>query len=70
MSITELIEAFTIFKKYDDVSYPTSCDHDVLYVCGISPSIVSEEDIARLDELGFIASHDDDNFYSYRYGSC
>lgn len=62
-----LIEALTIFKKYDEGEYPTNCSHDELTI-NIDPVNVSEEDIDRLDDLGFYA--DEDRFYSYRYGSC
>jgi hypothetical protein len=27
-----LIEALTIFLKYQDLTYPTGCEHDVLYI--------------------------------------
>ena len=62
----KLIEALQIFRKYDNPSHPTHCEHDILYVC-ISPSLVSDEDKAKLKELGF--SEDDENFSSYRFGS-
>jgi DNA-binding protein YbaB len=67
----DLIEALTIFNKYcdNDNKHITSCEHDIFYVM-IDPKIVSEEDINRLKDLGFIESMDDYNFYSYRYGSC
>jgi hypothetical protein len=65
----QLIEALTIFLKYmEDVSYPTHCEHDVLHVaCG--PELVSEEDKAKLDTLGFFPD-EYDGFSSYKYGSC
>jgi hypothetical protein len=63
----ELIEAFTIFAKYTDARC-TGCEHDTLYVY-VNPAEVSAADIARLDELGFHACAEDENFYSYRYGS-
>ena len=28
----ELIEAFQIFLKYSEESYPTNCDHDIMRV--------------------------------------
>lgn len=62
-----LIEALQIFLKYGDPHYPTHCEHDVLMVC-ISPAIVSNEDTARLEGLGFTPD-DTDGFSSYRFGS-
>ncbi len=67
MSLSRLIEALNIFLKYGDVNYPTQCEHDVLTVF-VDPSVVSEEDIKRLDELGFFVS-DEECFKSFRYGS-
>jgi uncharacterized protein (DUF1919 family) len=67
----DLIEALTILAKYMDLEekWPTHCEHDVLYVCNINEEDVSEEDMKRLDELGFFPS-DDGGFMSYRFGSC
>jgi hypothetical protein len=62
----KLIEALQILLKYDNPAYPTHCEHDELTIC-IDPSLVSEEDIAKLDELGVFV--DDDCFKSFRYGS-
>lgn len=64
----DLIEALTIFAKYTDARNPTACDHDVLYVL-VRPQDVSTEDIGALKALGFLASFDDEHFYSFRYGS-
>lgn len=63
----DLIKAFQIFLKYGNPDYPTHCEHDILYVM-IDPNDVSEEDIKKLDELGFFAN-DVDGFSSYKYGS-
>ena len=65
----DLIEAFQIFAKYTQAHYPTGCEHDRLYVM-VSPSAVSEGDIQLLEKLGFYAGEEDDNFYSFRFGSC
>lgn len=67
--MNDLIEALNILNKYINPSqkWPTWCEHDVFGVC-VDPSIVSENDLARLNELDFIA--DDDCFISYRFGSC
>lgn len=67
----DLIEALQIFLKYGDPYSPTHCEHDVLTIVGISPNDVSDEDKARLDELGFIVGNEygEDEFMSFRFGS-
>ena len=65
--MNDLIEALQIFAKYATPEWPTHCEHDVLYVC-ISPDGMSEDDISRLDELGFVIN--EDSFMSYKFGSC
>lgn len=69
-----LIAALYIFLRYNpgDVAYPTHCEHDTLYVYpGVSPSDVSEEDLAELAQLGFTPSDEfEDGWVSYKYGSC
>lgn len=68
--IKNLIEAFQIFEKYiDPEQFPTHCQHDVMYVC-VDEEQVSAEDLARLDELGFVGVGIEGGFMSYRYGSC
>lgn len=61
-----LIAALNIFLKYGNPEYPTHCEHDELTVL-IDPALVSDEDKAKLDELGFFA--DGDCFKSFRFGS-
>ena len=63
----DLIKALLIFLKYGNPRNPTCCGHDTLYICGIDPVNVSEEDKLELDTLGFFV--DDECFKSYRYGS-
>lgn len=65
----KLIEALEIFAKYKDLSYPTSCAHDTLYIMGITREEVSEEDVVHLDALGFFWSENDGVWQSFRYGS-
>lgn len=67
--MSKLIEALTIFLKYGDPQWPTHCEHDVLTICGIDPADVSDEDKAKLDELGFFVGDEYEQFQSYRYGS-
>jgi len=69
--LSKLVEALNIFLKYGDPDFPTHCEHDILTICGISPSDVSEEDRKKLDDLGFFvgSEYDEEAFHSYRYGS-
>jgi hypothetical protein len=66
----DLIEALTILRKYGNPRNPTNCDSDVMWV-NIQPEQVSDEDMARLDALGFFVSSEyPDGFMSFRFGSC
>lgn len=71
----QLIEALQIFLKYGNPNYPTHCERDILYIVGIDPNIVSEEDKSRLKELGFTTGSEEasetdyEQFYSFKYGS-
>lgn len=67
--MNKLIKALQIFLKYGNPNYPTHCEHDVLTV-DIDPELVSAEDLAMLDELGFFPDVDSGDFKSYRFGSC
>lgn len=67
--MNDLISALLIFNKYCDNPYPTSCEHDELYV-HVSPSKVSGEDTVELYNLGFTINSELDCFVSYRFGSC
>ena len=64
----DLVEALTIFLKYKNVRNPTHCEHDTLWIMGVTKDEVSEEDIKRLDELSFFYS-EEDCWMSYRFGS-
>ena len=69
----DLIKALTILSKYltdDEYFYnrPTNCEHEELYV-SVDNSKISEEDMARLIDLGFIPDEDTGYMVSYRYGS-
>lgn len=66
----DLIEALTIFLKYGDPHCPTHCEHDVLTICGINPTGVSDEDKKRLGGLGFFVEETEECFQSFRFGSC
>lgn len=66
----KLIEALQIFLKYGNPDFPTHCEHDVLFV-DINPELVSEEDLKKLDEIGFYPSEENpEGFISYKFGSC
>lgn len=67
--MSKLIETLQIFLKYGDKRWPTNCEHDVLYV-DIEPRLVSEDDIKRLEALGFSIDEEGTGFYSYHFGSC
>ncbi len=59
----DLIEALLIIQKYlknPDSKYPTSCEHDTLYVCEVNLCDMSLEDVHKLYNLGFIPGSDDD----------
>lgn len=68
VGFAQLIEAFKIFLKYDNPETPTHCEHDVMYI-QIDWNIVSDEDKATLDDLGFFEDRNNGTFKSYRYGS-
>lgn len=63
-----LIEAISIFTKYSEEDFPTSCEHDIMYI-HVDPEIVSEKDKKRLEELHFNVSEDLNCFTSTRFGS-
>lgn len=69
----DLIKALQILLKYGNPDYPTNCVHDELWICGINPDDVSQEDITNLKELGFFITDefgsDNKQFKSYRFGS-
>lgn len=69
----DLIKALQIFMKYDKekTKWPTHCEHDVMLVCVVkNEEDVSEEDRAKLEELGFRWSEEYYSFASFRFGSC
>ena len=65
----DLIEALNIFIKYSIVKWPTTCSHDVFAIMEVTEEQVSKEDKARLDELGFLFSEDEECWISFRFGS-
>lgn len=65
----DLIKALQIFLKYGNPTHPTHCEHDELWICGIEPDGVSEEDKAELATLGFLVDEEYNSFKSYKFGS-
>ena len=65
----KLIEALTILSSYmrDDYhkDFPTHCEHDVLYVCGVKLSQMDADTVRKLIELGFTPGSDDDTNYDW-----
>jgi len=66
--MADLIEALTILMKYGNLSFPTACEHDVLYIL-VDPDVVSGEDITHLEQLGLLVDTELGCFYSFKYGS-
>ena len=67
-TLKNLIEALQIFLKYGNLTHPTHCEHDILYICMSNASEVTDRDKTSLQELGFICS-EGVGFQSFRYGS-
>lgn len=72
--MSKLIQALQILLKYGDPEYPTHCEHDELSICGIKPSMVTDDDKIKLDKLGFFVTESeyvngDEFFMSFKYGS-
>ena len=69
-SLENLIKALQIFLKYGNPSYPTHCEHDILYICGYEWKDISEEDQKQLEEFGFFNSEGvGQGIISFKYGS-
>ncbi len=64
----DLIKALQIMRKHCNLNYPTHCEYECLWVC-CDPSLVSAEDKAELNELGFFADGVDNCFKSFKFGS-
>jgi hypothetical protein len=58
----------TGMKYIPNATYPTICEHDELLVL-CDPALVSEDDLARLEQLSFSPQRRDSNFRSFRFGS-
>jgi len=66
-----LIKALTIFEAYNP-NASTHCEHDIMAICGVEVSDVSEAHKNELLELGFHVgdSCGEEGFESYEWGSC
>lgn len=67
--MNDLIEALQIMMKHGDVKRPLQCEHDELYVFPNSMDFTDQE-ISRLEDLGFYTDDENEGFYSFKYGSC
>ena len=59
----DLIKALNIIWPYlEDYNnkWPTSCEHDILYVCGVDMDKIHIEEIHELYKLGFLPGSDED----------
>jgi len=65
----DLIQALQILRKYKNPEFPTSSEHDILYI-NVKPKKVSDEDIQILGELGVHADYKEKRFFSYKFGNC
>lgn len=60
MTYDAMLESIQIFRKYASAGteeFPLHPAHDQLYA-GPNPEIVSDEDTARLEELGWLVEED------------
>jgi hypothetical protein len=63
----DLIEGLMLLSKGSvNPDSPLHCEHDKLWVC-VLPESFTEDELAKLDALGFIPH--EDAFVSYRFGS-
>lgn len=63
----DLIKALQIFIKYQNLQWPTICEHDILYIVGITEDEVLEDDKNKLNIMGF--HYEDGSWVSHKYGS-
>lgn len=59
----DLIAALLIIQdclKDPNNQWPTACDHDILYVCGVDFNLVTPDMLHQLDKLGFLPGSDED----------
>lgn len=64
----KLIKALSILSNYlkdYNRNYPTSCEHDTLFVCGVDLERMNESTVKELIECGFIPGSDQDTCYDW-----
>lgn len=65
----ELIEGLSLMSRHlNNMTSPLHCEHDTLYVMA-DPEAFSEEELNRLDALGFFPDANGVCFQSFRFGS-
>lgn len=64
-SADEWIESFQIFKKYGDNEGLAGASHDEVFAGPSDISVISKEDRARLQELGWNESEYDCGFQTF-----
>jgi len=67
--MSDLIAALQIFLKYKDVTWPTNCEHNVLYIMDVTKDEVSLEDRIELADLTFFWDEDAECWSSHHFGS-
>ena len=67
--MNDLIKALQIFQKYQDNTWPTHCEHDILMISGIGKKELSKEDREEVERLGFYWDWRYDCWASFKYGS-
>lgn len=66
---SDLIEGLTLLAQHPtDTISPLHCEHDELTVLA-DPTAFTDEERARLADLGFRVGDGDECFYSFRFGS-
>ena len=64
----DLIEALTIFAKYTNARQPILCDNLMLHIAEVKEADPTEEERARLEELTFLWSNEDECWISFHFG--
>lgn len=68
--MNELLRALHLICQYfifPDAKFPTACDHDILYVCGVKLKEIPVEYIHKLAKWGFYPGSDEDDHSDIDY---
>lgn len=71
--MNDLIESLKIFSKYfkSDSYAPSHCEHDIFQLAvADKQDVMSDEDVVRIEELGWHWSREHECWCSFRFGSC